>query len=76
MFYASLLPIFIDLSNISLGDAIMLIIGATLSAGGLKLLYAYIGDRTRLLFLSHHSMKIMNISAAAVMISTGLYLVL
>jgi len=76
LFYASFLPAFVDLSTISLGDTIIIMIGATLSAGGLKLLYAYMGDRSRLLFQSHKAKKIMNISAAAVMITTGLYLVL
>lgn len=76
LFYASFLPAFVDLLTISTGDTIIIMLGATLSAGGLKLLYAYMGDRSRLLFQSHKAIKVMNISAAAVMITTGLYLVL
>jgi threonine/homoserine/homoserine lactone efflux protein len=76
LFYASFLPAFVDLSTISFVDTIIIMIGATLSAGGVKLLYAYMGDRSRLLFQSHKAKKVINISAAVVMITTGLFLVL
>ena len=76
LFYISFLSAFVDLSAIKFGDTIIIMIVATLSAGGLKLLYAYLGDRSRILFQSHKAKKMLNVSAAAVMITTGLYLVL
>ena len=76
LFYASFLPAFVDLSTISYTDILIIILGATISAGGTKLIYAYMGDRSRQLFRSCKSIKIMNISAAAVMIITGMYLLL
>ena len=76
LFYASFLPAFVDLSTISTGDTLIIMLGATFSAGGLKLLYAYMGDRSRIIFQSHKAKKILNVSAAAVIITAGLYLVL
>lgn len=74
LFYASFFPAFVDLSSILYTDILIIILGATISAGGTKLIYAYMGDRSRLLFRSCKAKRIINILAAAVMITTGLYL--
>ncbi|MBT5549798.1 MAG: LysE family translocator [Nitrospina sp.] len=76
IFYLSFLPAFLDFSQISLLDTAIILALATLTAGGVKLTYAYMANKARLLFNSTQAKTRMNISAGVVMICTGIYLVI
>ena len=75
LFYISFLPAFLDLSNVSVFDTGIVIVVATLAVGGTKLGYAYMANKSRLLFESSRAKKGINMTAGAVMIGTGLFLI-
>lgn len=75
LFYISFFPAFLDLKNISILDTIIIMAIATMAVGGTKLGYAYMADKTRLLFQSPKAKKVMNITAGSVMIATGVFLI-
>ena len=74
-FYISFFPAFLDLSTISIMDTILIMLIATIAVGGIKLIYAYMADKARFLFTSSRARKGMNITAASVMIGTGIFLI-
>ncbi|AFZ35301.1 Lysine exporter protein (LYSE/YGGA) [Stanieria cyanosphaera PCC 7437] len=74
LFYLGFFPAFLDLSQVSYFDT-GIIIGITIVAvGGVKLGYAFMADRARLL-ISSKTRKIMNLVAGSVMIAVGLFLI-
>jgi len=75
LFYISFLPAFIEFSPVSLFDTGIVIVVATLAVGGAKLGYAYMANKSRLLFESSRAKKGINMTAGAVMIGTGLFLI-
>lgn len=75
LFYASFFPAFLELSSVSIIDASIIMVIATIAVGGVKLGYAYMADKARLLFESSRAKKGMNITAGSVMIGTGVFLV-
>lgn len=75
LFYMSFLPAFVDLSSLSIIDTGLIMLSATVAVGGAKLCYAYMAHKARLLFTSAHGKKIMNFSAAGVMMGTGIFLI-
>lgn len=75
LFYVSFLPAFLDMSSVSIFDTSMIMVIATIAVGGAKLCYAYMADKTRLLFKNSRAKKGMNITAGSVMIGTGIFLV-
>lgn len=74
LFYFVFFPAFIDLKTITLLDAAIIMIIATVAVGGAKLFYAFMGDKASHLLHSkiHH---LMNIFAATVMVLVGLLLI-
>ena len=74
-FYMSFFPAFIDLSNVSIVDTSIIMAIATMAIGGAKLGYAYMADRARFLFQSSRAKQGMKITAAIVMIGTGIFLI-
>lgn len=76
LFYMGFFPAFIDLSQVSAIDISIVIAIAIVAVGGSKLVYAYMADKSRLLFQSSQAKKGMNIIAGSVMIATGIFLVL
>lgn len=75
LFYISFLPVFLDLSRITIIDTGIIILIAAIALGIVKLGYAYMADRARLLFKSVGAKKVMNNIAGSVMIATGVFLV-
>ena len=75
LFYLFFFPAFVDLSKISLLDATIIVIIATVSVGGAKLGYAFVADKASLLpnLEVHQAMRVV---AAFVMVSVGLLLIL
>ncbi|BAU63488.1 unknown protein [Stanieria sp. NIES-3757] len=74
LFYLGFFPAFLDLSQVSYLDTVI-IIGITIVAvGGVKLGYALMADRARFL-INFKTRKIINIAAGIVMIAVGLFLI-
>lgn len=74
LFYISFLPAFVDLSNISIREIIMIMSAATIAVGGTKISYVYLGDKAQVIFQSSQAKKIINIMASVVIIATGIIL--
>lgn len=75
LFYMGFFPAFVDLSSVSISDISIIMVVATVAVGGVKLSYAYVADKTKLLFKNSRAKKGMNIMAGSVMIGTGIILV-
>ena len=75
LFYISFLPAFLDLSRVTIFDTGIIMLIATISVCSVKLSYAYMADKARLLFKSPKAKIRMNIAAGCVMITTGVILV-
>ncbi len=75
IFYISFLPAFLEMSSVSVFDAGIIMIVATIAVGGAKLVYAYMADKSRLFFEKFWAKKGMNITAGSVMIGTAIFLV-
>lgn len=73
-FYLGFFPAFLDLSKVSYVDAGIIIATAILSVGGVKLGYAILADRARLL-VSVKVRRSLNWLAGTVMIAVGIFLV-
>lgn len=74
LFYFGFFPAFLDISKISYFDTDIIIAIATLAVGGVKLGYAFMADRARLL-ISSKIRKRINIAAGCVTIAVGIFLV-
>jgi threonine/homoserine/homoserine lactone efflux protein len=75
LFYLGFFPAFLDISKISYFDTIIIIVITTVAVGGVKLGYAFMADRARLL-ISSQTRKGINIAAGCVMIAVGVFLVI
>jgi threonine/homoserine/homoserine lactone efflux protein len=73
LFYLGFFPAFLDISQITYLDTGIIIAIAIVAVGGVKLCYAFMADKARLLFNSHIRKKI-NTVAACVMIAVGVFL--
>lgn len=74
LFYLGFFPAFVDLSTISLRETLAIVVIATVAVGGVKLVYAYMADRTALL-VNTGMHRLINRLAASVMIIVGLLLI-
>jgi threonine/homoserine/homoserine lactone efflux protein len=74
LFYLGFFPAFLDLSQISYLDTIIVIAITTVAVGGVKLGYAFMAHRARLLIRSKIS-KAINTVAGCVTIAIGVFLV-
>lgn len=75
LFYLGFFPAFVDLSQVSWVDTGIIIAIATLAVGGVKLGYAFMANRARLL-ISSKITKGLNIAAGCVMIAVGVFLII
>jgi threonine/homoserine/homoserine lactone efflux protein len=73
LFYLGFFPAFLDLTQVSVLDTLIIITIATLSVGGVKLTYALMADRARLL-INAKRRKVMNAIAGCVMMTVGIFL--
>ncbi|WP_437674447.1 LysE family translocator [Sorangium sp. So ce131] len=76
LFYMGLFPAFMDMSRVSLADTALVMSIATVVVGGVKIGYAYAAERAAVFFENARARRRMNIAAGAVMIGTGIYLLL
>jgi threonine/homoserine/homoserine lactone efflux protein len=74
LFYLGFFPAFLDLTQISYGDTLIIIAITIIAVGGVKLGYAFMAAKARLLITSNTS-KILNILAGCVAIAVGVYLI-
>ena len=74
LFYLVFFPAFVDLSTLSYLDAGTIIVIAVVAVGGVKLAYAFMADRARLLFKRSDAIKRINIAAGSIMIAVGVFL--
>ena len=74
LFYLVFFPAFVDLSALSYLDAGLIILIAIIAVGGVKLAYAFMADRARLLFKRSDAIKRINIAAGTIMIAVGMVL--
>lgn len=74
LFYLGFFPAFLDLSKVSYFDTSIIIAITTVAVGGVKLGYAFMADRARLL-ISYKTRKGINFAAGCVMIAVGVFLV-
>ncbi|OKH36599.1 hypothetical protein NIES2119_16345 [[Phormidium ambiguum] IAM M-71] len=75
LFYLGFFPAFVDLSQVSWWDAGMIIAIATVAVGGVKLGYAFLANKARLM-ISSNVTKGLNIAAGCVMIAVGVFLII
>jgi threonine/homoserine/homoserine lactone efflux protein len=76
LFYASLLPAFLDLSRVSATSTIAVMLIATAVICGVKLSYAWMADRARELLGNPAARKKADAAAAAVLASIGVFILL
>ncbi|MBD2259435.1 LysE family translocator [Pseudanabaena sp. FACHB-2040] len=74
LFYLGFFPAFLDISEVSYFDTAIIIAIAAVAVGGVKLGYAFMADRARLL-ISSRIRKGMNLVAGCVMIAVGVLLI-
>ena len=76
LFYLGFFPAFIDLSQMTPADTLIIILIAFIGVGGAKLVYAYLADRASLLFRNSRAIRGINWLAGSVMIAVGVALLL
>jgi len=74
LFYLGFFPAFVDISTISYLDTLVIIAITIVSVGGVKLGYAFLADRAKLL-ISSKIRKGINTAAGFVMIAVGVFLI-
>jgi threonine/homoserine/homoserine lactone efflux protein len=74
LFYLGFFPAFLDMSKISFMDIGIIITIAIVAVGGVKLLYALVASRSRVLIRSSFSQRL-NFLAGCVMLAVGIFLV-
>jgi threonine/homoserine/homoserine lactone efflux protein len=74
LFYLGFFPAFLDMSKISFMDTGIIIAIAIVAVGGVKLVYALIASRSRVLMRSSLSQRL-NFLAGCVMTAVGIFLV-
>ncbi|HEY9710372.1 MAG TPA: LysE family translocator [Oculatellaceae cyanobacterium] len=74
LFYLGFFPAFLDLSKVSYFDTSIIIAITIVAVGGVKLGYAFMADKARLL-ISSKIRKGLNIAAGCVMIAVGVFLI-
>ena len=75
LFYMGFFPAFLDLSSVSVSDISIVVAVTIVAVGGVKVIYALVADRSRLLFKNAKAKKALNIFAGSAMIGTGIFLV-
>lgn len=75
LFYLGFFPAFVDLSQVSWVDTGIIIAIATLAVGSVKLIYAFMANKARLM-ISSKITKGLNIAAGCVMIIVGVFLII
>lgn len=73
LFYLGFFPAFVDISQISYGDTLIILAITTLAVGGVKLGYAVLANQARL-WINPKIKRAMNLVAGCIMIAVGMLL--
>ena len=76
VFYASLFPVFIDLSALRVADVLVVIAVMVVSVGGVKLVYALSATRVASLLASRRLDRVAGKTAGGLMVGAGGYLII
>jgi len=75
LFYASLFPAFVDMSNLRASEIIAIVIVTILAVGGVKIFYALAAQKITARFRSRNSQKLARTSAGCCMVGAGTYII-
>lgn len=75
LFYMGFLPVFIDLSRISLLDTGIIVVIDIIAVGGSKIFYALMADKASQLFIFAKVSRVINMAAGSVMMGVGVLLI-
>ena len=73
-FYVSFFPAFVDLSQISIIDTIIILAIAAVAVGGVKLGYGYLADRAQFFLQNYRVKQAMDVTAGTALVCTGIFL--
>ncbi len=76
LFYLGFFPAFVDISRLTVIDAGIVVVIATIAVGGTKLGYAFIADRARSLLANAQISRGINFVAGAIMVGAGIAILL
>lgn len=76
LFYAGLLPAFVDMETVTWRDALIVLAAATVTIAVVKLSYAYLAGRARSLLENGRARAAMNILGGGVLAGTGVFVLL
>ncbi|NOG60379.1 MAG: LysE family translocator [Proteobacteria bacterium] len=76
LFYISFLPAFLDLSIIKFTDVVIILSTAVIALCCSKLIYAFMADKSRILFKNTKAKRAVNSVAAGVMLMTAIFLII
>jgi len=75
LFYASLFPAFVDMSNLRASEIIAIVIVTIFAVGGVKIFYALAAQKITARFRSRNSQKLARTSAGCCMVGAGTYII-
>lgn len=73
LFYLSFLPAFFDFSQVSIFDAVILYVVATIALGGVMLGYAYVAHKAKASYQSSNKAKCFRYGSGAMLVGSGVY---
>lgn len=71
LFYVSFFPAFIDMQSVSLLDAGIIMLVASIAVGGVMAAYAYAANKARTLLNNTKANRALNITAGGIMLGSG-----
>lgn len=75
LFYASLFPAFIDMSNLRVSNIVAIVVVTIIAVGGVKVFYAYSAQRIAKRFQNQKAQKLTKSTAGCCMIGAGVYII-
>lgn len=75
LFYASLFPAFIDMSNLRVSNIVAIVVVTIIAVGGVKVFYAYSAQRIAKRFQNQKAQKLTKSTAGCCMVGAGVYII-
>lgn len=76
LFYLSFFPAFLDLSNVTVSDAVLLYVIATISVGGVMFGYAYTAYKAKSIYSNSRKARLLRVSSGSMLVGSGIYVAL
>ena len=73
LFYLSFFPAFLDLSNVTISDAVLLYVIATVSVGGVMFGYAYIAYKAQSIYSNSRKARLFRVGSGSMLVGSGIY---